>query len=140
MPIYTLGNAAMPTTDSNVVSKDAIEQLRDAAAAGVVSPAMVQTMAAGTVSIGEQLANQIAQPAPARGGALSASAFDAPQQRSYVSGCGVAMGRPIVPGTGFSLGADELAPLETKSTRRMKGLGLFALGAIVAAGVLAASR
>lgn len=142
MPIYTLGNAAMPTTDANVVSRDAVNQIQAAAAAGVVSPAAVQAAAAGSVSIGEQLAQQIAQPAPSRGGALNPSAFDAPQQRSYVSGCGVQMGRPVVPGTGFYAGgSDELTAVDAlERGRRRKGLTYFAIAAAVAVGVLAASR
>ena len=142
MPIYTLGNASMPTTDANVVSRDAITQLQDQAAAGVLTPASVQAAATGTVSLGEQLAQQIAQPAPARGGVLNADVYDAPQQRTYTSGCGVPMGRPLVPGTGFAppgSGSELMAP-ELRSTRRMKNLGLLAIGAAVAVGVLAATR
>lgn len=142
MPVYTLGNASMPTTDANVVSRDAITQLQAQAASGVVTPRDAAQAAIGTVSIGEQLANQIAQPAPSRGGALNPSAFDAPRQRSYTSGCGVMPGRPVVPNTGYAWGGSaaphELAVLEAR--QRKVGLGFLALGAIAVAAVLAASR
>lgn len=140
MPIYTLGNASMPTTDANVVSRDAVDQLRETASAGVVLPGDVQQAAAGSVSIGEQLAMQINQPAPSYGGALNPSVYDAPQQRTYRSGCGVPLGRPVVPGTGFAPGGgeDELSPFTAPT--RMKGLGIFAIAALVTVGVLAAAR
>lgn len=139
MPIYTLGDASMPTTDANVVSRDAVDQLREAAAGGVVSPAMVQSMAASSASLGEHLAMQINQPAPARGGALNPDVFNAPQQRTYVSGCGVPIGRPVVPGTGFAPSqGDDLSVLQTPRPKR--NIGLWVLGAAAVAAVLAASR
>lgn len=140
MPIYTFGDASMPTTDANVVSREAVDQLREAAATGVVSPAQVQAAAAGSVNLGEQLAMQILQPAPARGGALNPSVFDAPQQRTYQSGCGVPLGRPVVPGTGFNDGVNELSTFTAPASNRAKGFGIFAIAALVTVAVLASSR